>query len=193
MVAARKVSALLRTGARIVVVSKKTDEALLNICKSSNVVLVRSSYSKDYLCGAVLVIAATDDTRVNNQIYKDCQKLEILCNVVDQPQLCDFFVPAVVKRGDLQISISTDGNCPAYSGHVRKKLEEIFTEEHGEFVNELEKVRKRIINEVPKASSRNAILGELVADKSFEYFKQNGQTEWHSQAEKIINKHTAKI
>ena len=85
----------------------------------------------------MLAIAATSDRQLNRRIYKDCQELEILCNVVDAPELCDFIVPAVVKRGDLQIAIGTEGNCPAYAGHLRKKLEQSFTDKHGEFLAEL--------------------------------------------------------
>ncbi len=193
IVAARKISSLLNTGARLVVVSKQIDDVVLNLFASHpNVELVRSTYSKDYISGAAIVIAATDNQQINAQIYKDCQELEILCNVVDAPKLCDFFIPAVVKRGDLQIAICTEGDCPAYSGHIRKKLEEIFTEEHGEFLTELEKIRNQIITDVPDPTVRKAILGEIVADKSFDYFKQNGPAKWFSRAQTIITEYAAK-
>lgn len=186
-VAVRKSQALLAAGARLVVVAKETDDALTAICQSSNAELIRSRYSKDYLAGAVLAIAATNDAKLNRQIYKDCQELEILCNVVDAPELCDFLVPAVVKRGDLQIAIGTEGHCPAYAGHLRKRLEQAFTDKHGEFLAELETLRKRIIRDVPEAAERKALLGQLVDDKSFEYFIQNGRDEWHEYADKVIS------
>lgn len=186
-VAVRKSQTLLAAGARLVVVAKETDDALTAICQSSNAELIRSRYSKDYLAGAVLAIAATNDAKLNRQIYKDCQELEILCNVVDAPELCDFLVPAVVKRGDLQIAIGTEGHCPAYAGHLRKRLEQAFTDKHGEFLAELETLRKRIIRDVPEAAERKALLGQLVDDKSFEYFIQNGRDEWHEYADKVIS------
>lgn len=187
-VAVRKAQALLSAGARLVIVAKETDDALTALCQGSNAELIRSKYSKDYLAGAVLAIAATNDAKLNRQIYKDCQELEILCNVVDAPELCDFLVPAVVKRGDLQIAIGTEGNCPAYAGHVRKKLEQTFTDKHGEFLAELETLRKRIIQDVPEAAERKALLGQLADDKSFEYFIQNGRDEWHEYADELISK-----
>ncbi len=134
----------------------------------------------------MLVIAATNNNQLNKQIYKDCQELEILCNVVDVPELCDFYVPAVVKRGDLHIAIGTEGCCPAYAGHIRKKLEKIFTEKHGEFLAELEKLRKRIITEVDEPADQKALLGELVDDKSFEYFIENDQDQWRTYVEERI-------
>ena len=187
-VAARKVNALQEAGARVIVIAKKADTVFEKSCKLPNVEVVISAYLKDYLAEAVLAVAATNDLELNRRIYKDCQELEVLCNVVDQPQLCDFFVPAVVKRGPLQIAISTDGNCPAYAGHIRKKLEDQFTNDHGRFVVELEAIRKRIIEEVADPAERKAILGQLAGDKSFEYFLANDITKWQDYAEKIIAK-----
>jgi precorrin-2 dehydrogenase/sirohydrochlorin ferrochelatase len=112
--------------------------------------------------------------------------------VVDEPQLCDFFVPAVVKRGDLQIAVDTEGKCPAYAGHLRKKLERTFTDKHGEFLAELETLRKHIIKVVPDPADRKMLLGQLVDDKSFEYFVQNGPAEWRLFADKLIPKETEK-
>jgi len=137
-VAVRKAQALLATGARLVVVAERIDNMLMVLCRNKKAELIKSKYSKDYLAEAVLAIAATNNHQLNRRIYKDCQELEVLCNVVDEPELCDFFVPAVVKRGDLQIAIGTEGHYPAYAGHIRKKLEKIFTEEHGKFLAELE-------------------------------------------------------
>jgi precorrin-2 dehydrogenase/sirohydrochlorin ferrochelatase len=185
-VAVRKAQVLLAAGARLVVVAEHVDNMLTDLCARSDVKLIRSKYSKSYLAGAVLAIAATNNRSVNKQVYKDCQELEILCNVVDDPELCDFFVPAVVKRGDLQIAIGTEGYCPAYAGHLRKKLEKTFTDQHGQFLAELETLRKSIIQDVPDEADRKAILGQLVDDKSFEYFIKNGPSKWHTYANEFI-------
>ncbi len=186
-VAVRKAQALLAAGARLVIVAERVDDMLTALCARSEAELVKSKYSKNYLAGAVLAIAATNNRQLNEQIYKDCQELEILCNVVDQPELCDFFVPAVVKRGDLQIAIGTEGYCPAYAGHLRKKLEGTFSDKHGEFLAELEALRKRIIKDVPDPADRKALLGKLVDDKSFKYFIENGTTEWHAFVDRLIS------
>ena len=185
-VAARKAQALSEAGARVVVIAKKADPAFEKSCKLPNVEVVISAYSKDYLSEAVLALAATNDLDLNRRIYKDCQELEVLCNVVDQPELCDFFVPAVVKRGPLQIAISTDGNCPAYAGRLRKKLEDQFTDDHGRFVIKLESIRKKVVADIPDGTKRKMILGQLAGDKSLEYFLTNGPAEWQSYAQKII-------
>jgi len=185
-VAVRKAQALLYAGARLVVVAEHIDDMLAALCRGTGAKLIKDKYSKKYLVGAVLAIAATNDHKLNRQIYRDCQELEILCNVVDEPQLCDFFVPAVVRRGDLQIAVGTDGYCPAYSGHIRKKLEKIFTEEHGRFLAELKTLREQIIRDVPEPADRKMLLGKLVEDGSFEYFTQHGPEKWRNFAEQLI-------
>jgi precorrin-2 dehydrogenase/sirohydrochlorin ferrochelatase len=186
-VAVRKAEAILSAGARLVVVAEHINEMLTSLCAGSNAELIKSKYSKNYLVGAVLAIAATNKPEVNRQIYKDCQELQILCNVVDQPELCDFFVPGVVRRGDLQVAIGTEGDCPAYAGHLRKKLEKLLTDEHGQFLAELEQLRRRIIIDVCEPAERKTLLGKLVDDESFEYFVQNGPAQWREYADRIIS------
>jgi len=188
-VAVRKVQALLSAGARIVVVAERIDDMMTALCAGTDVEIVKSHYSKSYLTSALLAIAATNNNELNKKIYKDCQELEILCNVVDVPELCDFYVPAVVKRGALQIAISTDGSSPAYTGHIRKKLEKLFTEKHGQFVAELEALRKRVIEELAIPADRKAVFGELADDESFQYFDEKGPEPWRDRAEKIILEH----
>jgi precorrin-2 dehydrogenase/sirohydrochlorin ferrochelatase len=186
-VAARKAQSLCSAGARVIVIAPRIDPAFERLSNKKNIEIIESAYSKDYLAEAVLAIAATNDSKLNQQIFKDCQQLEVLCNVVDVPELCDFYVPAVVKRGDLQIAIGTDGNCPAYAGHIRKKLEDQFTEDHGRFVIQLEIIRKNIISDIKDPNQRKAILGQLVKDESFEYFVENGPQLWIQRAQKIIH------
>jgi len=191
-VAVRKAEALLAAGARLVVVTAQASDTLTSLCTRTGAELIRSKYSKQYIGQAVLVIAATNDTKTNEQIYRDCQALEILCNVVDSPELCDFFVPAVVKRGDLQIAIGTDGYCPAYAGHVRKQIEALFGEEHGRFLSELQAVRKQIIEALPNPADRKSLLGRFVDNESFEYFKTNGPNAWRERAGNLVREHAAK-
>jgi len=191
-VAFRKAQSLLDAGARLVIIAEQIDDMFTALCQGTNAKLIRSRYSKEYLVGATLAVAATNNPQLNRRIYKDCQQLEILCNVVDNPQLCDFFVPAVVNRGDLKIAIGTEGVFPAYAGHIRKKLEKIFTEKHGEFLAELQKLRSRVILDVPDSAQRKALLGRLADDESLNYFIENGPAAWRSRADKLIAEYRRK-
>jgi precorrin-2 dehydrogenase/sirohydrochlorin ferrochelatase len=188
LVAYRKAEVLVETGARLVVVAKQACSAMARLCRERSIELIKARYSGDYLGAAALVIAATNDQAVNKQVFADCQQLKILCNVVDQPQLCDFFVPAVVRRGDLQIAVGTEGFCPAYASHLRKKLEQIVTPDHGRFLALLEAARKHLAKEVAEPSARKALLGQLVSDASFQIFVEKGTAAWHRTAGKLIRK-----
>lgn len=188
-IAARKVQSLQEAGARITVVAEHVQPILEEAFHLPHVELVLSPYQKAYLVGATLVIAATNDEPLNRQIFADCQELEILCNVVDQPDLCDFFVPAVVTRGHLQIAVSTDGHCPAYAGHLRKKMESLFTETHGQFLDALDEARRETIEAIDDPDQRKAVLGRLAGDESFDYFVQHGAAEWHTHWQGLIADH----
>jgi siroheme synthase-like protein len=185
-VAQRKALSLMESGARVVIVAEHVDPAFEAACVTQKVELVKGRYSKEYISDATLVIAATDDHKVNNRIYRDCQELGVLCNSVDEPECCDFFAAAVVQRGRLQVAIGTDGACPAYAGHLRKKLEDIITEDHGRFLEELGKVRAGVLVKIADEEQRKAVMGRLVDDASFDVFVQQGAAAWHRYADELI-------
>lgn len=191
-VAVRKATSFLEAGARLVVVAHKPSDAMTVLCNNHGGELIRDRYAKQYIGQAILVVAATDNAEVNAQVYHDCQELEILCNVVDDPEHCDFFVPALVKRGDLQIAIGTGGYCPSYAGHVRQKLELQFTEDHGRFLAELESIRRDIIDGLGSPGDRKSLLGELVDEESFEYFRAHGPQAWRQRARERIRSRATK-
>ena len=191
-VASRKVETLCNAGAKVLVIAKDIQPEFTERCGNMAIETIRTKYSKKYLNGAVMVIAATNDNSLNSRIYQDCRSLDIICNVVDVPQLCDFYVPAVVKRGPLQIAIGTSGKSPAYSAKIRHQLENIFTEDHGHFLEVIGAVRQKVIAEVPDAGTRKNIFQALVTDKSFEYFVKNGADDWITYAENLIRNETAR-
>jgi siroheme synthase-like protein len=89
----------------------------------SRVELRLKSFTPDDLAGAFLVVAATSSAEVNSQIFREAEARKILCNAVDQPEQCHFYYPAVVRRGSLQIAISTEGLSPALAQRLRQELE----------------------------------------------------------------------
>ena len=185
-VAARKAEALLATGANLRIIAKSFDSDLKALCRGKNVEMINSAYKKEHLTGAFIAIAATNDEQVNKQISEDCRELKILCNVVDVPELCDFFVPAVVRRDDLQLAISTEGLCPAYAKQLRKKFENLIQPVHSTFLTALEEVRKQAKKKIIDADQRKEFLDRIVADKSFEIFCQNGPAKWNEYVEGLF-------
>mgnify|MGYP005863396947 CR=1 FL=1 len=185
-IAFRKVEVLYNAGALVSVVAREFREEFSKYAEGGAVELIRGEYSREHLGGAVLVIAATDDNELNSRIYSDCREGNIICNVVDVPELCDFYVPATVKRGPLHIAIGTDGKSPAYSGKIRRRLEKEFSEVDGEFVEVMGEVRKRVIAEIDDEKRRKEIFGALITDESYDIFVNDGADKWREFAEGII-------
>ena len=184
-VAARKAKTLVAAGAGVRVVARNIEPAFQGLCEGLPIEIIQNDYSKEYIQDAFLVIAATNDNALNTQIFQDCQELKILCNVVDVPPLCNFYVPAVIRRGDLQLAIGTNGKCPAYAAHLRRKFEELITEEHGKFLNMLDDARQFITRQVP-ATKRKELLTKLADDNSYQLFLDKGSDAWKLMAQELI-------
>lgn len=110
----------------------------------SHVVLVEDVYQPMYLKDKDLVIVGTNDKLVNTQVQQDCKTHKILVNVADTPDLCDFYLSSVVKKGDLKIAISTNGKSPTFAKRFREVLEEILPESLQETLDNLQQIRNRL-------------------------------------------------
>jgi len=113
--------------------------------------------------GMLLVIAATSLPAVNATVFQEARKRNILCNAVDDPENCDFYYPAVVRRGDLQIAISTAGHSPALAQRLRQELEAQFPPEYGEWVENLGQARKELFSRDLEAEARRRLLHDLAS------------------------------
>ena len=94
-------------------------------------------YDHNFLAGFHLAIATTDQPKVNQQVFEDCRKLNILVNVADNPPLCDFYMGSIVTKGNLKIGISTNGKSPTFAKRFRQWLEAFLPEEIDEMLNKL--------------------------------------------------------
>ncbi len=144
-VGARKVSALLDCGARITVVSPETVPEIDRLAESGALVLEKRPFSPSDLDGRFLVIGATDDEPLNRRIHAEAEKRQILCNIADFPEGCNFILPAVVRRGDLIIAISTSGNSPAFARQLRKQIEQEIGPEYDLFLRLMGAIRSRLL------------------------------------------------
>lgn len=141
LVAERKVKTLLKYGARITVVSPKLTKGLGTLKKKRKITHISKKYSPSCLSGAFLAIGATDDAALNSALGILAQKKNLLVNVVDKPKYGNFIAPAVVKRGLLNIAISTSGASPALAKKIRIDLEKRYGKEYKKIVNNLAKER----------------------------------------------------
>jgi precorrin-2 dehydrogenase / sirohydrochlorin ferrochelatase len=119
------------------------------------------------LDGVFLVVAATSSVVVNDAVYREAQQRQILCNVVDDPKRCDFYYPAVVRRGALQVAISTEGQSPALAQRLRRELEKQLTPVYAGWLEWLGNARKRLFATSIAPERRRAQLHELASQESF--------------------------
>ncbi len=155
-VAFRKCELFLSFGAEIDVVAPALceDFSVLN----GSIRHIRDCYAPAYLLNAFTVIAATDSHEMNEAVYRDCCQNNIPVNVVDIPELCSFYVPATLRRGDLTIGISTGGKSPALAGRIRKELAEKYGEVYSEKIELLGKLRNFVKEEIEDINVRRSIL-----------------------------------
>jgi precorrin-2 dehydrogenase/sirohydrochlorin ferrochelatase len=140
-----KISGLLETGAQISVVALNASPTVRDWARDGKIELELRAFSPDDLDGAFLAIVATNSRGLNERVYQEAQRRGVLCNVVDVPDLCDFFYPSVVRRGDLQIAVSTSGQSPSLAQRIRQQLEKQFGPGYAAWVAELGETRKLIL------------------------------------------------
>lgn len=141
-IALRKVLTLLKYGARIRVITKTAHPELAFLASKKKIKLLRRPFRNPDLKGAELVICATNNELLNQQVGTDCRKNKIWVNVVDRPALCSFIVPSVVQRGDVTLAISTGGASPALAKFLRRQIESVFGKEVRLLAEALKKFRK---------------------------------------------------
>jgi len=143
----RKVKGLLRSGARVAVVTLQATDALKAMASDRLIDLELRRYSPSDLDGKLLVIGATDDQKINNEISRGAMARGILCNIVDRPEACTFVLPAVAQQGDLVIAVSTSNKSPALAGRLRKRLEKEFGPEYATLLKLMGAIRNRLLAE----------------------------------------------
>src|SRR2546423_12919335 len=140
-----KIAGLLETGARIRIVAIEASPSVREWARAGLLELALRPFDASDLEGAFLAVVATNSRNLNERVYLEAQSRGVLCNVVDVPDLCDFFYPAVVRRGDLQIAVSTAGHSPSLAQTIRKQLEKQFGPGYAAWVAELGETRKLIL------------------------------------------------
>ena len=147
--AERKVRALLGTGALITLVSPEITEGLAVLAEEGSVSYIPRGFETGDLEGAWLAIAATDDERVQAQVFDEAERHRIFCNVVDRPEMCSYIVPSTIRRGALCIAISTSGESPAVAKAIRKRLEGAYGPSWARFLDIAGRLRRYIMENVP--------------------------------------------
>lgn len=161
-VAARKAENLLKYGCQVVIVSPDCEIQIRKWAQEGLITYLEREFLAEDLDGSFLVFIATNDEALNSSISTLCRERGILVNAVDDPPHCDFYVPALIRRGSLTLAISTEGKSPAFARKLRRELEEIITDDYGKFVEILGAQREYIKENIADIEERKALFEKLV-------------------------------
>jgi precorrin-2 dehydrogenase/sirohydrochlorin ferrochelatase len=153
-VAFRKAESLLNAGARLTVVALDFIEEFRSLGREGKIDLHTRAYLSPEAGDYELVIAAASDRKVNESVSRDARAAGKLVNVVDVPGLCTFYVPAVVRRGALNIAVSTEGAFPALAKRIKSDLEARFSPRYENLLEKLSRFREQLHAAVPDAEIR---------------------------------------
>ena len=163
-----KIGGLIDTGAGIHVVAISASDQVREWASAGKIELELRAFSTGDLDGNFLAVVATASRSLNELIYREAQRHGLLCNVVDIPEYCDFFYPAVVQRGDLQIAISTAGQSPSLAQKLRQQLERQFGAGYAAWVEQLGETRRLILASDLDKERKLELLHSLASREAFE-------------------------
>lgn len=170
--AERKVCSLMKSGAAIRLVSPRITRQLTALVQAGAIEYIADYYREDQLEGCFLVISATGDRIVNTKVADDCIKKGLLVNAVDEPGLGNFYVPAVVQRGPLQIAVSTGGQSPMLARKIKEHLEKIFPCGYGSLVSFIGDLRQKIIKETTDPEKKSRVLSSMLDNATMDLINE---------------------
>jgi siroheme synthase-like protein len=174
-IATSKIPSLLEAGARVTVVSPRLSSELSRRVRDGQISWIEKRFSLDDLDGQFLVIAATSLLDLNESVYREADRRNILCNAVDDTDHCHFYYGSIVQRGDLQIAISTNGKSPALAQRLRKELEQQFGPEYAAWLDLLGEARDALRTDSSDPESIKRQLHHLASATMFTRFVSDSE------------------
>jgi precorrin-2 dehydrogenase / sirohydrochlorin ferrochelatase len=160
-IAERKVGMLLKFNGEVKLISPKITRTLSKLSKSGKIEVIEREYKDGDLDNALLVFAATNQKEINIKIKSEAEMKGILINVVDDPAMCDFIVPSIVKKNPIVIAISTSGILPSLSKRLKKEINKYVTGDYIKYVHIIGKFRNFLIKTVKDKTRRGEIMTEI--------------------------------
>ena len=169
-IAEQKIPGVLSAGARVRLIAPSLTPQIAKWVRFGKIDWRAKRFAADDLDGAFIVVAATSHPRVNGAVFQVAEQRGILCNAVDDIEHCHFYYGAMVRRGDLQIAISTNGKSPALAQRLRKELEEQFGSEYEAWLQWLGAAREALRADGAAAEANKQALHELASRPTYEKF-----------------------
>ena len=171
-IAESKITSLLEAYAQVLVVAPDATPGVRSWAQAKRVEWRQRGFQPSDLDGMFIVVAATSSTELHKQIFQEAKQRGVLCNIVDVPELCDFYYPAVVQRGALQIAVSTSGQSPALAQRLRIELDEQFGPEYEAWLEYLGEARDKLQSQELHPEERKRLLHGLSSHEAFEAFRR---------------------
>ncbi len=171
-VAAQKVKQLIECSASVVVVSPTLCDELKEMANQGRIQWLPMRYEPSVLDGAFLVFACTQDAEVNRRVFCDCEARKVWCNVADVPELCNFIMPSILRRGDLVVAVSTSGNSPAFARKVRLFLEDIIGDEFGMLAALLGEIKEEMRQSLKTIEQRREFIERVWESDVWRYLRE---------------------
>ena len=187
-VAYRKVLSLNNFNSKITVISPKVCKPLIELSEKGIIKIIKKPYSREYLKDYKIIFSATDNPQISKAVHKDCASKGILLNVADVPALCDFILPANILRGDLTISISSQGKAPFFTKLMKTKLEKLIPPIYKDIIELAGDFRKRILTKVKSKpeSIKSNIFRKFTEVNWEKTFHKDGKKGSQKQFQKIL-------
>lgn len=163
-VALRKVRGLLSAGASVKVIAPQVTDELAELAAAQKINWQQSVYKSGMIKDCRLVVCAADVPEVNRQVSEEAKKQGIWVNAPGEPSLSDFWVPAVIRRGNLTLTVSTTGMSPALSKALREKIERKFPKNFGAWLETAAGIRQEMKNRLPDSRAREFFWRTVMTD-----------------------------
>lgn len=161
-VAVAKAKALREGGALVRIIARNVSAELQKAVAELELLCEQREFREADLEGAWVVVGATNDPQLHSEIYEAARQRRILVCIVDDPEHSDFIVPAVLRRGELLVTVSTSGVAPAYASRIRDHLGEIIGDSYGQVLDSLKAIRTTIKERYPGFEERRRVWYELL-------------------------------
>ncbi|MCK9503003.1 MAG: siroheme synthase CysG [Porticoccaceae bacterium] len=185
-IALRKVRPLLEAGGRVLIVAPQVCQALETMAEAGDIQLVRRAFHPNDLTGAVLVICATDDSRVNEDASRWCRERNIPVNVVDNPALCSVIFPSIIDRSPVQIAISTGGSAPVLARLLRGKIESLIPAGFGKLAALANRFRPRVKQAIEGENGRRKFWEQVFEGRIAEAVFSGNEAEAEDLLERAL-------
>ena len=158
-----KIESLRAAQGQVTVIAPQASDKIQDLAASGEITLQQREYAAGDVQNYFLVVAATNAPAVNRAVFHEATAANVLCNAVDDPPFCDFYFPSVVRRGDLQIAISTAGASPALAQRLRKEINAQLPLDTGDWLTDLGNLRREVVAAEPLNESRRLLLHQLAS------------------------------